>query len=170
MNGIAQRISDRISTAFAAVKCPGCRRYVVPTTGPATTPEAAAPAPAGKRWSFIWLPPRGEVCPACSFPLSRYAGRRKWVRLFLAGVVLLVSSFLFSLSAGMSGLGGSMWGPLECALTAEAFPGCLGWLGRLTAGVGLVAFLGGLVGIIVGGRHGPMRAQRTDIHRSTHGR
>ncbi|NIN09974.1 MAG: hypothetical protein GTN62_01025 [Gemmatimonadales bacterium] len=133
-----KRLSDRISAAISGVKCPGCGERVVPTL--VSSGDTAA-STAGKRWSFIWLPPRGEVCPKCDFPLARYAGRRKWIWLFLAGPVLLAVAMLLFVSSLIGNL-----------------PGWFGWLPRVTAAAGLVAFLVGFVGLIVGGRHGPVRS------------
>jgi hypothetical protein len=92
----------------------------------------------GKRWSFVWRPPSGEVCPECSFPLARYARRAKWVRLFIGGIVLMTVSLLLVVLGMLSGFG----------------PG-LSVLVRLAVGAGLLALVVGLIGIIIGGRHGP---------------
>ncbi|NIN09979.1 MAG: hypothetical protein GTN62_01050 [Gemmatimonadales bacterium] len=134
------RVSDRIGRALSSVKCPGCGNYVVPSIIPSGVGAAAGEQVEGKRWSFVWRPPRGEVCPQCDFPLSRYAGRIKWIRLFTAGVVLLTAAILLYVLGRISDLGG--W---------------FGWVMRATALVGVVAFLIGLVGLVVGGRHGPVQ-------------
>ncbi len=132
------RISARISTAMAGVKCPGCGQYVVPTEIAVDTSSEAGEGGPGKRWSFIWRPPSGRLCPKCSFPLERYARRAKWIRLFTAGVVLLTTTVLLVVLAMISG-----------------FSGWLVWAQRVTGAAGIVAFLVGLVGIVLGGRHGP---------------
>ena len=129
------RIGDRISAAVAGVRCPGCNQYVVPTfaaPSDATSGEQSVP---GKRWSFVWREPSGKVCPKCSFPLDRYANRVKWMRLFGAGVVLLTISLLTYVVGRFGDL-----------------PGWLPWARRAGLALGAVAFLVGLVGLVVGGR------------------
>ena len=130
------RISARISSAFAGVKCPGCGKFVVPTLLP-TQDSAAETQQAGPRWSFVWAAPSGEVCPECSFPLARYARRVKWIRLFTAGVALLTISILLYLVTRFTD-------------TPAWFPRIM----QASAGLGLVAFLVGLVGLVVGGKRG----------------
>jgi hypothetical protein len=131
------RISTRISGALTGVRCPGCRKFVQPTLIPAqdAAPEAEQ---AGPRWSFVWRPPSGEVCPECQFPLARYARRVKWIRLFQLGVVLLTVSALLYVVGRF----------------AET-PAWVQWTYRTTTGLGAVAFLLGLLGLVVGGKHGP---------------
>lgn len=125
------RISARISAAMTSLRCPGCGKIVQPVQ-----PAAAAPPPAeGKRWSFVWRPPSGVVCPECSFPLGRYARRLKWIRLFSAGVALLTIGFLLYILGRVTNV--PAWVPP---------------LQQGTVVVGAVAFLIGLLGLIVGGR------------------
>ena len=131
------RISKRISSALSGVKCPGCNKFVVPTLMPGQEPPVET-QDTGRRWSFVWRPPSGEVCPECFFPLARYSRRVRWIRLFTAGVVLLTISFLLYL---IIRFGSSSQGLL--------------WVLRTTTTVGLLAFLVGLVGLIVGGRSTP---------------
>jgi len=129
------RISDRISAAWTTVRCPGCDKNVVPSTGPvpgAPTPTASETAP---RWSFIWLQPSGAICPECFFPLDRYAKRLKWVQTFIMGVALVTLSIVLLIIAMLGG-----------------FEGWLRILLRITAVAGIVALVVGLIGIIVGGR------------------
>ena len=129
------RIGARISAAIAGVKCPGCSQYVVPTfvlSGDSTAGEQTVP---GKRWSFVWREPSGKVCPKCSFPLDRYAKRVKWMRLFTAGVVLLTITFLTYVMGRFTDL-----------------PAWLPWVQKAGAALGGLAFLVGLVGLVVGGR------------------
>jgi len=131
------RISTRISGALMGVRCPGCGKFVQPTLIPV---QDAAPGadPSGPRWSFVWRPPSGEVCPECQFPLARYARRVKWIRTFQLGVVLLtVSALLFMVGR-----------------FAEA-PNWMTWTYRISGGLGAVAFLVGLTGLVVGGKRGP---------------
>ncbi len=129
------RLSQRVSNALAGVRCPGCGKFVVPTAPPtAANPSADATAP-GKRWSFVWRPPSGRVCPECEFPLERYARRLKWIRLMVTGIVLVTFSILLVVM-GMLG-GGRGWGQL---------------LQRIVGVTGFVAFLVGFLGVVVGGR------------------
>jgi len=128
------RISTRISEAMSGVKCPACEKHVTPKH---VEPEAGAddqPEVDG-RWSFVWRPPSGEVCPECNFPLARFAKRAKWMRLFGAGVAVLTISFL-----------------LHVLGKVTTFPQWSAWVIRTLALLGLVAFLVGLVGLVVGGR------------------
>jgi hypothetical protein len=77
------------------------------------------------------------VCPECQFPLARYARRLKWIRAFSAGVVLLTIAFLLYALGRMT-----------------EFASWFDWVVRASAGIGLVALLVGLVGLVVGGRSG----------------
>jgi hypothetical protein len=135
------RISERISEAMSTVECPGCGKRVVPT--PAAPPDASAqpsapPAEGDQRWSFIWRPPSGQVCPECFFPLARFARRLKWVRTFSAGLVILVIALMLFVLWLLNPA--SDW-PVQAA--------------RLVAAVGAVVLLVGVVGIVVGGRRKP---------------
>lgn len=130
------RISTRISEAMSGVKCPACEKHV--------TPKFVAPEPGADdqpqvdgRWSYVWLPPSGEVCPECNFPLARYAKRAKWMRLFGAGVAVLTVAFLLHVLGKM--------------ITVPAW---YSLVPRTMALLGLGAFFVGLVGLVVGGRRG----------------
>lgn len=130
------RISTRISNAMTKVKCPGCGKYVTPKLG-STEPTEGEQDKSGERWSFIWRPPSGEVCPECGFPLARYARRLKWVRTFTVGVVLVTVSLLLFVLGLIGGFGEwSVWVPGAAAV------------------IGFVALLVGLAGIVIGSRHG----------------
>lgn len=130
------RISERISSAVATVTCPGCEQRVVPVTKAA--PGSSSPAESSgsaKRWSFIWRPPSGPVCPECFFPLERLTRRLKWVHTASIGLVLLILGALvtFVRLAGNQG----EW---------------MGALARMILSVGAVALIVGAVGVVVGGR------------------
>jgi hypothetical protein len=130
------RISERISATVSSVKCPGCEKRVLPTfAAPEAPPETGGEESGQPRWSFIWRPPSGEVCPECGFPLQRYARRVKWIRLFSAGIVLLTLGVLLAVLGTISEP--SRW---------------VGTVRNGLLGVGLVAFLVGLVGVVLGGR------------------
>jgi len=128
-------VTDRISSAWTTVKCPGCGKNVVPSTGPVSGAPPPSAGDSTKRWSFIWLQPSGAICPECFFPLARYAKRQKWVQLFIMGVVLATLSILLFILALLSG-----------------FEAWLRLLLRITSVVAVLALVVGLVGIIVGGR------------------
>ena len=137
MSRISQRISSRINEAFSTVKCPGCGKNVTPTFATHDDGSESGQDQDGKRWSFIWRPPSGEVCPECSFPISRYAYRRKWIHLFMVGIALLTVGALLFVFAMMSG-----------------FPGWFVWIVPSVVAVAILTLVVGLVGIIVGGHHG----------------
>jgi len=128
-------VTDRISSAWTTVKCPGCGKNVVPSTGPVPGASPPSAGEGAKRWSFIWLQPSGAICPECFFPLARYAKRQKWVQLFIMGVVLATLSILLFILALLSG-----------------FETWLRLLLRVTAVVAILALVVGLAGIILGGR------------------
>lgn len=129
------RISARISAAWTTVRCPGCDKNVVPSTGPVPGAPPPSASDSSKRWSFIWLQPSGAICPECFFPLDRYAKRLKWVQTFIMGVALVSLSIVLLIVAMLGG-----------------FEGWLRTLLRITAVAGVAALVVGLVGIIVGGR------------------
>jgi hypothetical protein len=131
------RISERISAAITGVRCPGCGKFVTPTFSAGDGSPDQTPMEGGKRWSFVWRPPSGKVCPECSFPLARFARRLKWMWTFRVGVVLLVAAFALLLVRRYGGPGVGLVWPL-----------------RILAGGGLAAVVVGVVGLIVGGRHG----------------
>jgi len=131
------RISERISAAITGVRCPGCGKFVNPMSFAGDGSPDPTPTEAGKRWSFVWRPPSGEVCPECSFPLARFARRLKWMWTFRVGVVLLVAAFALLLVRRYGGSGVGLVWPL-----------------RILAGGGFAAVVVGVVGLIVGGRHG----------------
>ncbi len=125
------RISTRISAALSGVNCPGCGNYVVPTM-PADDTTASKP---GERFSFVWRPPSGAVCPRCGFPLARFAKRVKWIRLSGLGLVLMgIAAVLLVLLGGEIDL---VWVPV---------------LARVLLSLGALAIVAGLAGLIIGGR------------------
>jgi hypothetical protein len=133
-----KRISERISAAVTGVKCPGCSQFVTPTIKVPDGPSEAEMSAPGKRWSFVWRPPSGEVCPECGFPLARFARRLKWMWTFRVGVISLVLAFLLLLV--------KRYGSVETALN---------WPLRVLGLFGSLALVVGVVGLIVGGRHAP---------------
>jgi hypothetical protein len=134
------RLSQRISTAWHGVKCPRCGMFVLPTGAPVSD---APPTPIGeddKRWSFFWRLPRGDFCPECEFPLSKYFGRLKWIRTFMVGVGIAVGALLLQFVGAIGLFGFTYIKVMRIAIMV---------------GAGVTAI--GLVGIIVGGRHGRVR-------------
>ena len=134
------RISERISAVvMGGVRCPGCGEFVTPTLhGPTAPPSEAEMSQPGKRWSFVWRPPSGEVCPECGFPLARFARRVKWMWTFRVGVLMLIVAFALLLVKRYVSVGSALDWPL-----------------RVLGGGGLIALIVGVVGLIVGGRHDP---------------
>ena len=128
------RLSARISNVVSGVKCPACEKHVTPIVVSSESDADDQPEVDG-RWSFVWRPPSGEVCPECNFPLARFARRAKWMRLFGAGVAVLTISFL-----------------LQVLGKVTTFPEWYTWVPKTLAIIGLVAFLAGLIGLVVGGR------------------
>ncbi len=135
-------VANRISSAWSTVKCPGCGKNVIPSTGPVPGAPQPGAGEGAKRWSFIWLQPSGAICPECFFPLARYAKRQKWVQLFIMGVVLTTLTILLFILGLLSGF--EQW--LRVIL-------------RLTGVAAVLALVIGLVGIIVGGRRPAEQAQ-----------
>jgi hypothetical protein len=131
------RISERLSARITGVKCPGCGAFVTPTLPNMGESAGEAAGKPGGRWSFVWRPPSGEVCPECGFPLARFARRLKWMWLFRIGVMLLTVAFVLVLVQRFAGVGTGtgMW-----------------WVLVSLGGVGLLATLIGMVGLVLGGR------------------
>ena len=135
------RLSQRISAVWNTVRCPRCNATVDPGTLvrdgiPARDSEAVQ-----KRWSFIWVQPRGDFCPECEFPLSKYFGRLKWIRTLMVGVAVLVVFFVLQFIVVIRNMGT----PLVRVMQVGVFTGAL------------VAMVG-IVGPIVGGKHGRIDA------------
>ena len=134
---MANRLSQTISTAWSTVKCPRCGKHVRPNQLVAAS-GMPVPMEGGdqKRWSLLWLPPRGDVCPDCDFPISKYMGRIKWIRLMMVSVLVVLVALLLQMMA----------------LVAQIDALYIAVLKRVIL-VGAVLFAVGLVGVIVGRRH-----------------
>lgn len=130
-------VHERVSAVLTGgVLCPGCGKLVTPTLLPQPAEAGGEASQTGERWSFVWRPPSGRVCPECSFPLERYARRLKWIRMLGFGVVLLtVSVLLFVLDL----IGGGLHGTVR--LVQQAL-----------GGLGVLGVAAGLIGIVVGGK------------------
>ena len=135
------RLTQRVSTMWSAVKCPRCGMVVQPDSIPAPQGSPDSPAPDEKRWSFLWVTPRGDVCPECEFPLSKYFGRLKWIRTAMVGLAIVAWSLLLQ-------IGGVL---------ASAEPP---YIHTMQAGIvtGAIITAIGILGILIGGRHGTVRA------------
>jgi hypothetical protein len=136
------RLTQRLSTMFSAVKCPRCGMLVQPDSIPSAkrSPDAPVQGDDEKRWSFLWVAPRGDVCPECEFPLSKYFGRLKWIRTAAVGVFIVMVSLLFQIIGSIGQLGTAF---VRIWQTAILF-------GAVVAAIGIV-------GVIVGGRHRTVR-------------
>lgn len=135
------RLSQRISAVWSSVRCPRCNALVDPAALLRADPRPAEGSANDKRWSFIWVQPRGDFCPECEFPLSKYFGRLKWIRTLMVGVAILVVFFVAQFVVVIRNMGT----PLVRVMQVGVFTGAL------IAGVGIV-------GTIVGGRHGRISA------------
>jgi hypothetical protein len=93
-----------------------------------------------QRWSFLWSPPRGDFCPECEFPLSKYFGRLKWIRTMVVGVAIVLAA-LFLQIVGSVGRFGHTY--IEIM--------------RIVVIVGAIVAAVGIVGVLIGGRHGRVR-------------
>ncbi len=134
------RLTQRLSTMFSAVKCPRCGMLVQP--GDLPLPEGPPGAPGGdeKRWSFLWVAPRGDVCPECEFPLSKYFGRLKWIRTLAGGVGIVMVSLVFQVVGSIGQLGTAYVRIWQTTIL----------LGAVVAAIGFV-------GVVIGGRHRTVR-------------
>jgi hypothetical protein len=125
---------------WSTVKCPRCSTLVDPkvlTVGGGPPPSEAEE---GKRWSFLWTVPRGDFCPNCDFPLSKYFGRIKWIRTMAVGVAIVLVALALQLIGAIGRFA------------------ALNELMKYVIRIGAVVTMVGAVGIIVGGRHGRVRA------------
>ena len=127
-------IAERISSTLQGIECPGCMKRVVPTFLEGGEGEEQVPPPDG-RWSFVWRPTSGLVCPECKFPLGRYAQRLKWVRLLGLGIASATAAVLLWVVGMMGGAGDA-----------------LRMMQRILGGFGALAIVLGGLGIILGGR------------------
>ena len=128
-------LRQRVSAMWSTVKCPRCGA-MVPISPP---PEASAPENQpradGKRWSFVWRAPRGDFCPECDFPLSKYFGRLKWIRTLMVGLTIVLLALALQVVGVLAQLGGEY-----------------GTLMRNAVRVGAAVFAVGAVGVVVGGK------------------
>ena len=136
------RLTQRVTAVWTTVKCPRCGAQIDPDT--LTTAELAAnipEQPEGKRWSFVWTPPRGDFCPDCDFPMSKYFGRLKWIRTLSVGVAAIILFVTLQIIGSMARFG-------------EAYTVTMQVLVLAAGAVALV----GMAGVIVGGKHKTVRA------------
>ncbi|UCG88687.1 MAG: hypothetical protein JSW71_09170 [Gemmatimonadota bacterium] len=123
------------------VKCPRCGMLVQPDNLPA--PQGSPDSSGGdeKRWSFLWVAPRGDVCPECEFPLSKYFGRLKWIRTTMVGLVIVALALVLQ-------IGG---------VIASAEPPYIHTMqAAIIVGAAITAV--GIIGVLIGGRHRTIHA------------
>ncbi|MCZ6737956.1 MAG: hypothetical protein O7B77_08260 [Actinobacteria bacterium] len=129
------RLSQRVNAMWTTVKCPKCDT-LVPVQKPSEVTAPTQPSQGdGKRWSFIWLMPRGDFCPECDFPLSKYFGRLKWIRTVMVGVSIVLVALVLQVIGAIGQFGVDYL-----------------HLMRDVIRVGVVVFGVGAVGVIVGKR------------------
>ena len=128
------RLTARVDTLLHAVQCPGCGATVSPNQAQDAT-AGSLPA-GGRRMSFAWRPTSRAVCPDCGFPIERFLRRQRWIRLFLAGVVLLT-------------LGGAVF---MLGWIRGSPGGWTYWMVWVAGGLGGSALIVGLLGLTIGGR------------------
>ncbi|MCH7717619.1 MAG: hypothetical protein IH876_15945 [Gemmatimonadetes bacterium] len=129
------RLSQRVSAMWTTVKCPKCDT-LVPVQKPSEVTAPPQPSQGdGKRWSFIWLMPRGDFCPECDFPLSKYFGRLKWIRTVMVGVSIVLVALVLQVIGAIGQFGAAYLGVMRDVIRA-----------------GVLVFGVGAVGVVVGGR------------------
>lgn len=134
------RLSQRISTVWSLVKCPRCGTLVQPQPELSGIDPQNPGVDQNKRWSFLWTLPRGDFCPECEFPLSKYFGRLKWIRTMMVGVAIV----LLALVLQLIGVGLTLGMPYVRFMR-----------GTILVGAAVVAV--GLLGVLIGGRHKAVR-------------
>jgi len=135
------RITKSVSAMWSLVKCPKCGELVDPSALIYEEPTPPAGESDGKRWSFVWTTPRGDFCPKCEFPLSKYFGRLRWIRALMVGVAIVVVAFASQMLGHLFRLGDVYYQITKYAI-------------RLGALVALV----GTLGVVIGGKRGVVRA------------
>ncbi|MCH7490612.1 MAG: hypothetical protein IID05_07945 [Gemmatimonadetes bacterium] len=129
------RLSQRVNAMWTTVKCPKCDTLVpVQKQNEVTAPTQPSQGD-GKRWSFIWLMPRGDFCPECDFPLSKYFGRLKWIRTVMVGVSIVLAALVLQVIGAIGQFGAAYLGVMRDVIRA-----------------GVLVFGVGAVGVVVGGR------------------
>jgi hypothetical protein len=129
------RLTQRVSALLTTVTCPRCGTVVDPNT---IVTEDASP---GERRSYLWVAPRGDFCPNCDFPLSKYFGRIQWIRTMAAGVVLVLVGFVCELVGAMI-----------------RFPEWYYFVMRNVIRLGAILTAIGALGVLIGKKHTGVRA------------
>lgn len=129
------RLTQRVSAMLTTVTCPRCGTVVDPKN---IVTEDSAP---GERRSYLWLAPRGDFCPKCDFPLSKYFGRIQWIRTMAAGVMLVLIAFVCELVGAMI-----------------RFPEWYYTVMRNLIRLGALVTAVGAVGVLIGRRHAAVNA------------
>lgn len=135
------RLTQRVTAVWSTVKCPRCGARVDPNNLGSGDQSAQPPADSEKRWSFVWTPPRGDFCPECEFPMSKYFGRIKWIRTFGVGIVMVLLFVTMQIIGSVARIG-------------EAFTVTM----QILVALGGIISIIGIVGIIVGGKRAAVRA------------
>ena len=134
------RLSQSISGMWSAVKCPRCGNLVQPMRSSIVDARPTQAPEDDKRWSFLWAAPRGDFCPECDFPLSKYFGRLKWIRIVMVGVTISIVALLLQLVGAIGLFGFTYIRIMRSIVLFGAIVACVG-----------------AVGVLIGGRHGRVR-------------
>ncbi len=137
------RLSQSISGMWSAVKCPGCGSQVQPREPIVRGGSRAAKPEDEKRWSFLWAAPRGDFCPECDFPLSKYFGRLKWIRTLMVGVGISLMALILQLIGAIGLFGFAYVRIMRSIVLFGAVVACVG-----------------ATGVLIGGRHGRVSVSR----------
>lgn len=137
------RLSQRVSGMWSAVKCPGCGNSVRPAAPIAKGGSRMSTAEDDKRWSFLWAAPRGDFCPECDFPLSKYFGRLKWIRTLMVGVAISLVALILQFIGAIGLFGFAYIRVMRAIVLFGAVVACVG-----------------AAGVVIGGRHGRVNVSR----------
>lgn len=129
------RLSKRVSKMLTTVTCPRCGTVVDPNN------VVTEPGTPGERRSYLWSSPRGDFCPNCDFPLSKYFGRIQWIRAMAAGVLLVLIAFVCELVGALI-----------------RFPEWYYTVMRNLIRLGAIVTAVGAVGVLIGRRHAGVSA------------
>ena len=135
------RLTERMTAVWSTVKCPRCGTEIDPNKLASESESATPPEGDGKRWSFVWTPPRGDFCPECEFPMSKYFGRLKWIRTLAVGVGIVLVFLILQIIGAVGRFGEAYTVTMQIAVL----------LG------GLIAIVG-MIGVVIGGKHDTVRA------------
>jgi hypothetical protein len=135
------RLTQRVTAVWTTVKCPRCGTQIDPEKLAAAAADATPPEGDGKRWSFVWTPPRGDFCPECEFPMSKYFGRLRWIRTLGIGAAMVIMFVTLQIIGSLLRIG-------------EAYTITM----QVLVLIGGIISIVGIIGIVVGGKHVTVRA------------